>query len=82
MEEKAEKKLMKFNKGKYRVLHLRRSNPIQYMLGTDWLESSLAEKGLGDLRDTKLNMSHQCALAAKKANAVLGCVRRSDAGRL
>ncbi|KAK4823929.1 hypothetical protein QYF61_008315 [Mycteria americana] len=54
----------------------------EYMLGTTQLESNLAEKDLRVLVDTKLNMSQQCALAAKKANGILGSIKQSIAGRL
>jgi len=50
--------LVKFNNEKCKILHLERDNPRhQGMLGCRQLESSFAEKDLGVLVDTKLDMS-------------------------
>lgn len=53
-EEWANRNLMNFNKGKCKVLHMGRKNPLQGHRLVDW---GSAQKDLGVMSDSKLNMS-------------------------
>ena len=54
----------------------------QYRLGNDLLEWSFADKDLGVPADNRLAMSQKCALVAKKANGILGCIKNCTANRV
>ena len=73
---------MRFNKRKCGILYLGKNNCMhKYRSGDDLLESRSAGKDLEVLVDYRLAVSQQGALVAKKANGILGCVKKSVANR-
>ncbi|KAK4817123.1 hypothetical protein QYF61_000306 [Mycteria americana] len=58
------------------------NNPgVQHRLGSTHLGSSSVERDLGVLVGNKLNVSEQCAAAAKKVNRMLGCINKGITSR-
>uniref|UniRef100_A0A7M4FYQ6 Reverse transcriptase domain-containing protein n=1 Tax=Crocodylus porosus TaxID=8502 RepID=A0A7M4FYQ6_CROPO len=78
----ADENKMGFNTDKCGVLHLGRKNQQQtYRLGNSLLISTEAEKDLGVIRDSKMNMGRQCGDAVRKANRTLSCIHRCISSR-
>lgn len=75
----ADKTFMKISKDKFIVLQTEQPHASIKAGESDW-KVVLQKKAFGVLTD-KLNMSHQCALVAMKANCILGCISKSVANR-
>ena len=69
---------MLFNVDKCSVLYLGYNNKeYDYKLGCDVIKSSATEKDLGVVIDRSGKSSQQCILVARKANTVLGMIKRN-----
>lgn len=82
LKKRVDRNLRHFNKEKYKVLQLGTNSPRhQSMLRITLLESNFWEKDLRILTETKLAMSRQSVLDAKRHNGILVCIRQSFTNR-
>ena len=69
---------MLFNTDKCTVIHMGKSNKeFEYKLGENVVKKSVQERDLGVLINHNGKFSEQCAIAVKKANTVLGMIKRN-----
>lgn len=69
---------MSFNTSKCKVIHFGRNNPkLNYFINDSPIEEVTSHEDLGIVVQDDLKSSHHVAKIVKKANAVLGQVRRS-----
>uniref|UniRef100_A0A8C4XYG1 Reverse transcriptase domain-containing protein n=1 Tax=Gopherus evgoodei TaxID=1825980 RepID=A0A8C4XYG1_9SAUR len=68
---------MKFKVDKCKVMHIGKNNPnYTYNMMGAHLATTSQEKDLGVIVDSSLKMSTQCAEAVKKANSMLGIIKK------
>src|ERR1043165_1873829 len=78
----AEEWKMMFNTEKCSVMHMGRNNKkLQYGMGGIILRETEEERDLGVIVNNNTKPSRQCAEAAKKANKVLGMIKRTIISR-
>jgi ribonucleases P/MRP protein subunit RPP40 len=69
---------MLFNADKCTVMHMGRSNlKFDYRLGNNVLKNCEQERDLGVIINCNGKQSEQCNVAVKKANAILGMIKRN-----
>ena len=69
---------MLFNADKCTVMHMGRSNlKFDYRLGNNVLKNCKQERDLGVIISCNGKQSEQCNVAVKKANAILGMIKRN-----
>jgi ribonuclease P/MRP protein subunit RPP40 len=69
---------MMFNTDKCTVIHMGKNNKeFEYKLGESVVKKSQKERDLGVIIDSSGKSSEQCILSVKKANAVLGMIKRN-----
>lgn len=70
---------IKFNKGKRKILHLGRNNPMyQYRLGDNWLQSGFAEDDLGSWRTTSWTWASSMPLQQRWPKTSLAALGRAS----
>ena len=69
---------MSFNTDKCTVIHMGKNNKeAVYKMGSNVLQKSTLERDLGIMISRTGKSSKQCALAVKKANGILGMIKRN-----
>jgi len=69
---------MSFNTDKCTVMHMGKNNiEAEYKMGSSVIKKSKQERDLGVIIDSTGKSSEQCVLAVKKANSILGMIKRN-----
>lgn len=83
LEEWANRNLTQFSSaGQTQRPKLGKKSPCNDSLVMSFLGSSSAEKSLGSVAESKLQVSQQCVLEVKMVNSTLGCMNSCTARRL